>query len=154
MLEIGCYEKCGVEVIILLLMDIQVLLNFEWFLVEVYGCDGVVVWQFMNQLNQFGSFIIDVGLFMGIWISFVVGCCSEQQMFDMIVVLWCEVGYLFDLYMVIGVYVVREYEDGSILMVVLGMVYLVKFLDVVEKVSGIWLELLENLKSMMIVEEC
>lgn len=152
-LETGRYEKRGVTPTISPSMDIQVSSNFERLLAEVCGRDGSAVRRMMDQLAQSGSFSIEEGPLAEMRTHFGAGRCDEAQTAATIAELWKEAGYLLDPHTAIGVHVAREYEDGSVPMVVLGTAHPAKFPDAVEKASGIRPELPDNLKDMMTAEE-
>jgi threonine synthase len=152
-LETGRYEKRGVTPTISPSMDIQVSSNFERLLAEVCDRDGSAVRRMMDQLAQSGSFSIEEGPLAEMRTHFGAGRCDEAQTAAKIAELWKEAGYLLDPHTAIGVHVAREYEDGSVPMVVLGTAHPAKFPDAVEKASGIRPELPDNLKDMMTAEE-
>ncbi len=152
-LETGRYEKRGVTPTISPSMDIQVSSNFERLLSEVCGRDGAAVQRMMNQLVQSGSFSIEEGPLSEMRTSFGAGRCDEAETAATIGQVWKEAGYLLDPHTAIGVHVAKEHDDGSVPMVVLGTAHPAKFPDAVEKASGAYPDLPENLKDMMIAEE-
>lgn len=132
------YMKKGVKLLILLLMDIEVLLNFEWVLFWVYDKDGVVVLVLMDELKIIGIFSVLDNVMVVLCEYYDSGSIDEVVIFVKIILVFVDIGELLCLYSVVGVDVVECYF-GMVFMVILVIVYFVKFLDVVEKVSGICL---------------
>lgn len=152
-LLIGEYCVGMVEFLISLLMDIQVSLNFECVLWLVYGQDGVVVMQLMDEL-KFGGFSISQGVLEVLWEIFVLGCVFEVEMVQIIVIIYVEIVEVICLYIVVVVKIVCEYQCFGVLMISLLIVYLVKFFDVVEVVIGICLVLFVYMVDLFDKFEC
>lgn len=84
--------------------------------------------------------------------NFVLGCVFEEEIIVIIKFEYVVSGEVFCLYFVVGVKVGNEYLL-DVLMIILVIVYLVKFLDVVEVVMGMCSGLLFYMVDMMDKEE-
>lgn len=93
-------------------MDVGVLSNFDCIFYFYEGDEDVLC------VDLFGVFV------------------DDEFIFEMIGSVFCCMGYVFDLYMVVGYLVMENVVLESVMGVVFVMVYLVKFVDVVERVMG------------------
>lgn len=152
----NCYDKDILYFLLLLLMDIMVLFNFECLLFDLYGCNGKVVVELLDVFKVSGKLLVEDQCWIEVCKLFDFLVVSDEQICEIIVEVYCFCGELFDLYIVIGVCVVCEcWCSLSVLMVILGIVYLVKFFEVVEKVGiGQVLVLFVYFVDLFECEEC
>jgi threonine synthase len=119
-------------------MDIQISSNFERLLFELHERDGKAVAGLMNELNEAGSFDVDLSRIATGAGLFRAASASEDETLATMAGIHRTTGLLIDPHTAVGVAAGRKVRpDRAVPMVYLATAHPAKFPDAVERATGI-----------------
>jgi len=132
----GEYRKGQVVQTLSPSMDIQVASNFERYLFDVAGGDGVRVGQWLATLRDLGGFTLSSGLMRKVWGDFGSRAVNDRETVATIGEVHRRWGYLLDPHSAVGVRAALDQGPGGPPLICMATAHPAKFPEAIRRAVG------------------